>query len=64
MTYKIDLNKCVDCGGCMGVCPVAAIAHAECKYQINPDLCASCGCCAGICPVGAIAIDTPEIKKD
>ncbi|MDR1207364.1 MAG: 4Fe-4S binding protein [Rickettsiales bacterium] len=59
MPYKIDPNKCIVCGTCAGVCPVAAISNKDGKYWIDPALCISCGTCAGMCPVAAIAADIP-----
>lgn len=62
MVYKIDPNKCVTCGACAGVCPVAAISPKDGKYWINPEMCISCGTCAGVCPMMAIAVDVPAPK--
>jgi ferredoxin len=57
MAYKIDPTKCVSCGNCAGVCPVAAISPVDGKFFIDPAMCVECGTCATGCPVGAIAKD-------
>jgi ferredoxin len=57
MAYKIDPTKCVSCGTCAGVCPVAAISPKDGKFYIDPAMCVECGTCAGVCPMGAIAKD-------
>ena len=56
MPYQIEKNKCVSCGACAGVCPVAAIAAADGKYQIDPSKCINCGTCISLCPMSAIAV--------
>jgi len=48
--YKVDKNKCTQCGACAKVC----------KMQVNPSKtpnhpeCIRCGQCKKICPTGAI----------
>jgi len=46
-------NKCVYCGGCVGVCPVQAIQLKDTRLIIDPKKCINCGACVNICPVGA-----------
>jgi 4Fe-4S ferredoxin len=55
MTWKIDNNKCLRCGGCVSVCPTAAL---ELRDQISNDqkLCTNCGVCEKACPVDAIKV--------
>ena len=61
MAYKIDLEKCVGCGACVGSCPVEAISmNDEGKAVIDAEKCISCGTCVAVCPVGAPADDTAK----
>jgi NAD-dependent dihydropyrimidine dehydrogenase PreA subunit len=53
MAYNIDDN-CINCGSCLGSCPVSAISEGDDKHEINADLCIDCGACADICPTEAI----------
>ena len=52
MAYKIT-DACINCGACVGACPVSCIEQKDVKCEINKDVCISCGSCAGVCPVEA-----------
>jgi len=54
MAYKVDNDKCVNCGSCDSECPVSAISEKDGHRWIDPDKCQGCGVCAGACPVEAI----------
>ena len=55
MAWNINNNKCLRCGGCVSVCPTAAL---ELKDNTINDvkLCTLCGICEKFCPVGAIKV--------
>ena len=52
MAYKIS-DSCINCGACVGACPVSCIEQKEDKCVINAEACIDCGTCAGVCPVEA-----------
>ena len=52
MAYKIT-DDCIDCGACIGECPVECISEGDGKAVIDADQCIDCGTCAGVCPVEA-----------
>ena len=56
MPVTIDVEACIGCGACTGVCPTGSLElNEEGKAQVNPDTCVDCGACVGTCPVGAIS---------
>ncbi len=55
-TFEINREKCLRCGGCVGVCPVNALELTENGVKIDEDECIECGNCESICPVGAITV--------
>ncbi|MCX8153476.1 MAG: 4Fe-4S binding protein [Candidatus Bathyarchaeota archaeon] len=58
MAWSINNNRCLRCGGCVSVCPTAAL---ELRDNITHDtaLCTLCGVCAKACPVEAIKVMKP-----
>lgn len=55
MTVQIDKEKCIGCGACIDVCPVAALSMDGDKAKVDPEACIDCGACISECPVEAIA---------
>jgi ferredoxin len=51
---QVNRNKCLYCGGCVGVCPQQAIELKETVLSIDPKKCSECGLCFQFCPVGAL----------
>ncbi len=57
MAYKINQEKCLKCGACIGACPVEAISFKGNEVVIDKEKCISCGTCTAVCPVGAPEVD-------
>ena len=53
MAYTIS-SECINCGACVGSCPVDCIAPGGDIYAIDPEVCIDCGACIDSCPVDAI----------
>ncbi|MDZ4172118.1 MAG: 4Fe-4S binding protein [Methanobacteriaceae archaeon] len=50
-----DLEKCMDCGACVSVCPVNAICIKEdWMVEIDNQNCIGCGFCINSCPTKSI----------
>ncbi|MCI9121379.1 MAG: 4Fe-4S binding protein [Oscillibacter sp.] len=48
---RLDRSKCVGCGACEAVCPMAVKAMRD----LNSPECIRCGACRSACPAGAIS---------
>lgn len=58
----IRKQMCIQCGLCMGYCPVNSICYEDEHIQISYDYCKGCGICAAECPKKAIEM-VPEGGK-
>jgi len=56
MAHKIS-DACVNCGSCVGDCPVEAISEKDGTYVIDAATCTDCGACVGSCPTDAISAE-------
>ena len=60
MTYRIDLEGCINCGWCRRACPTETITffltHRR-THVIEPSGCIDCAICARVCPVNVISYD-------
>ena len=52
---RIDRNKCIRCGACVGVCPKNALRLRD-VIVVDNNLCIECGTCAKACPANAITL--------
>ncbi len=57
----MDKETCINCGVCMGYCPVNAIYAEGREIRISYDYCKGCGICAVECPKQAINMEQ-EVK--
>jgi NAD-dependent dihydropyrimidine dehydrogenase PreA subunit len=56
-SLELDVNKCINCGICMEVCPHDVFMVVNKKSLIkDSNLCMECGACKMNCPVGAINV--------
>lgn len=51
----VNRDNCLACGGCISVCPQAAISWNGNKAHVDQDNCISCAICIKTCPIGAIS---------
>jgi ferredoxin len=56
MSSKVDHNKCIGCGDCLSVCPVAAIKLNDSEKAIISNECIDCGACVEECREQAIDV--------
>ena len=59
----INTDVCVACGGCIELCPVAAIRMIDDKVNINAEKCVDCGICVKVCPLNASYVPE-EVSKE
>lgn len=54
----LDINRerCLDCAGCICLCPETALAMNLDGLFIDQDACTLCALCVRFCPVEALAI--------
>ncbi|HZU75497.1 MAG TPA: 4Fe-4S dicluster domain-containing protein [Dehalococcoidia bacterium] len=57
MTYKIELDGCINCGWCRRACPTQTIhfflTHRR-MHVVEPDGCIDCAICQQVCPVNVV----------
>ena len=56
MPVIINLDTCIGCGACLGVCPTSALEmDDEGKVLCKEADCIDCDACIGSCPTEAIS---------
>jgi electron transfer flavoprotein alpha subunit len=60
MGWKLDKNKCMECGACVSVCPFSALELGRDGLEYYVDKCTLCGICERVCPVSAITVKKEE----
>ncbi len=53
---SVDESVCINCGRCLGLCPVGAVTQTGRHPRIDLLKCQCCQRCAGFCPVHAIYV--------
>jgi len=52
-----NVDKCVDCGACIALCPTEAISFKDdYSIKVDGDKCIRCGVCVEACPLRALKI--------
>jgi len=54
LNIKVDERECLACGGCISICPQAALLMYGGRAFVRQDKCICCGICIKTCPIGAI----------
>lgn len=49
-------DKCLECAGCVGICPKMALDMYGLNLQIDHEKCSKCGLCVRACPANALSI--------
>lgn len=55
---SLDRDRCIDCGACVGLCPVDALSmDRKMKLKLREDKCIQCKACVVACPMKALSIE-------
>jgi Fe-S-cluster-containing hydrogenase component 2 len=52
----VDRHICLDCTGCVGICPEMALYFDLDGLDVDDGLCTACGLCVEFCPVLALTL--------
>ena len=53
---EIDRTTCLQCAGCVAVCPTSALDMHGLELRCDDPLCIGCDLCVRFCPVVALAL--------
>jgi nitroreductase/NAD-dependent dihydropyrimidine dehydrogenase PreA subunit len=56
LEFRIDEERCIQCGACADDCPAGVISLEEYPVITNQDGCYRCQHCLAVCPTGAVSI--------
>lgn len=59
---EINRDRCLDCAGCISLCPETALTMNLIGLQIDNDACTLCRLCVRFCPVQALEILAGEFQ--
>jgi len=54
--FRIDKERCIQCGECAEDCPVGVIGMDEYPVMTNEEGCYRCQHCLAVCPTAAVSI--------
>ena len=54
----IDGSTCVQCAGCVSICPTEALHMQSLTLECHDPACIGCDLCVRFCPVVALALHT------
>jgi ferredoxin len=61
---KIIVEKCINCGECVSVCPSFVIDLVEEKAELmREEWCIGCGHCVAVCPTEALLYDATSFEE-
>jgi nitroreductase/NAD-dependent dihydropyrimidine dehydrogenase PreA subunit len=62
---QVEQNKCIKCGACAAVCPIACITMGETgpEEESNIESCIHCGHCVAVCPNAALDNQGSPLKN-
>lgn len=50
--FRVDEERCIQCGECLQDCPMAVLAMEDMPRMLSEDGCTQCQYCLAICPTG------------
>jgi len=58
---EVNCEKCLDCAGCICLCPETALTINLTGLHIDQNACTLCALCVRFCPVQALEITEKKI---